>query len=78
MIHRRRKNDPGQAARLRNDRPIAQGATLLVCLQNNGESGEFETTANLMGPVRSAIEASDFGQEGENARFMVEVAAFRG
>ena len=51
---------------------------MLVCLQNNGESGEFETTANLMGPVRSAIEASDFGQEGENARFMVEVAAFRG
>ena len=24
------------------------------------------------------VEASDFGQEGENARFMVEVAAFRG
>lgn len=23
---------------------------MLVCLQNNGESGESETTANLMGP----------------------------
>ena len=26
------------------------GVSALVCLQNNGESGEFETTANLMGP----------------------------
>ena len=29
-------------------------------------------------PARSAIEASDFGRTGEHARFMVEVAAFRG
>jgi 2-iminobutanoate/2-iminopropanoate deaminase len=29
-------------------------------------------------PARSAIEASDFGRKGENARFMVEVVAFRG
>jgi 2-iminobutanoate/2-iminopropanoate deaminase len=29
-------------------------------------------------PARSAIEASDFGRRGENARFMVEVTAFRG
>ena len=29
-------------------------------------------------PARSAIEASDFGRKGENARFMVEVTAFRG
>lgn len=28
-------------------------------------------------PARSAIEASDFGRKGENARFMVEVAAYR-
>ena len=28
-------------------------------------------------PARSAIEASDFGRKGENARFMVEVTAFR-
>jgi 2-iminobutanoate/2-iminopropanoate deaminase len=29
-------------------------------------------------PARSAIEASDFGREGEDARFMVEVVAYRG
>jgi 2-iminobutanoate/2-iminopropanoate deaminase len=29
-------------------------------------------------PARSAIEAADFGRKGENARFMVEVVAFRG
>jgi 2-iminobutanoate/2-iminopropanoate deaminase len=29
-------------------------------------------------PARSAIEASDFGRTGENARFMVEAVAFRG
>ena len=29
-------------------------------------------------PARSAIEASDFGRKGENARFMIEVAAYRG
>jgi 2-iminobutanoate/2-iminopropanoate deaminase len=29
-------------------------------------------------PARSAIEASDFGRSGENARFMVEVVAYRG
>ena len=29
-------------------------------------------------PARSAIEAADFGRKGENARFMVEVTAFRG
>jgi len=26
------------------------GVSSLVCLQNNGSDGEFETTANLMGP----------------------------
>jgi 2-iminobutanoate/2-iminopropanoate deaminase len=29
-------------------------------------------------PARSAIEASDFGRTGENARYMIEVVAFRG
>ena len=29
-------------------------------------------------PARSAIEASDFGRKGENARFMIEAVAFRG
>ena len=29
-------------------------------------------------PARSAIESPDFGRTGENARFMIEVAAFRG
>jgi 2-iminobutanoate/2-iminopropanoate deaminase len=29
-------------------------------------------------PARSAIQAGDFGRAGENARFMIEVAAFRG
>lgn len=29
-------------------------------------------------PARSAIQASDFGRPGENARYMIEVAAFRG
>ena len=29
-------------------------------------------------PARSAIEASDFGRKRENARFMIEVVAFRG
>ena len=29
-------------------------------------------------PARSAVEASDFGRQGENARFMVEVTAFHG
>lgn len=29
-------------------------------------------------PSRSAIEAPDFGRAGENARFMIEVAAYRG
>ena len=29
-------------------------------------------------PARSAVEASDFGRPGENARFMVEATAFRG
>ena len=28
-------------------------------------------------PARSAVEASDFGRPGENARFMVEATAFR-
>jgi 2-iminobutanoate/2-iminopropanoate deaminase len=29
-------------------------------------------------PARSAIQAPDFGRKGENARFMIEVAAYRG
>ena len=29
-------------------------------------------------PARSAIQSPDFGRAGENARFMIEVAAFRG
>lgn len=29
-------------------------------------------------PARSAIEASDFGRSGENARFMAEATAYRG
>ena len=29
-------------------------------------------------PARSAIEASDFGRTGENARFMIEATAYRG
>ena len=29
-------------------------------------------------PARSAIQAADFGRVGENARYMIEVAAFRG
>jgi 2-iminobutanoate/2-iminopropanoate deaminase len=29
-------------------------------------------------PARSAIEATDFGRKGENARFMIEVVAFGG
>jgi len=29
-------------------------------------------------PARSAIEAADFGRKGEHARFMIEVAAYRG
>lgn len=29
-------------------------------------------------PARSAIEASDFGRPGEDARFMIEVVAYRG
>jgi len=29
-------------------------------------------------PARSAIESSAFGRPGENARFMIEVAAYRG
>ena len=29
-------------------------------------------------PARSAIESSDFGRPGENARFVIEVTAFRG
>jgi len=29
-------------------------------------------------PARSAIQAVDFGRAGENARFMIEVAAYRG
>jgi 2-iminobutanoate/2-iminopropanoate deaminase len=29
-------------------------------------------------PARSAIEASDFGRKGENARFMIEATAYRG
>ena len=29
-------------------------------------------------PARSAIEATDFGRQGENARFMVEAVAYRG
>ena len=29
-------------------------------------------------PARSAIESSDFGRPGENARYMLEVSAFRG
>ena len=29
-------------------------------------------------PARSAIESSDFGRSGENARYMVEASAFRG
>ena len=28
-------------------------------------------------PARSAIEAADFGRAGENARFMIEVVAYR-
>ena len=34
--------------------------------------------AERFGDHRSAIEASDFGRTGENARFMVEAVAFRG
>ncbi|WP_395727294.1 RidA family protein [Nakamurella sp.] len=29
-------------------------------------------------PARSAIEAADFGRQGENARYMLEVTAYRG
>lgn len=29
-------------------------------------------------PARSAIQAADFGRAGENARYMIEVAAYRG
>jgi 2-iminobutanoate/2-iminopropanoate deaminase len=29
-------------------------------------------------PARSAIQSPDFGRVGENARYMIEVAAFRG
>lgn len=29
-------------------------------------------------PARSAIQAADYGRAGENARYMIEVAAFRG
>ena len=29
-------------------------------------------------PARSAVEASDFGRPGENARFMAEAVAYRG
>jgi 2-iminobutanoate/2-iminopropanoate deaminase len=29
-------------------------------------------------PARSAIQSAEFGRSGENARFMVEVTAFRG
>jgi 2-iminobutanoate/2-iminopropanoate deaminase len=29
-------------------------------------------------PARSAIEASDFGRKGENARFMIDATAYRG
>ena len=29
-------------------------------------------------PARSAVETSDFGRAGENARFMIEVTALRG
>ncbi len=29
-------------------------------------------------PARSAIQSPDFGRAGENARFMIEVVAFRG
>jgi hypothetical protein len=29
-------------------------------------------------PARSAIQAPDFGRKGENARFMIDVAAYRG
>jgi 2-iminobutanoate/2-iminopropanoate deaminase len=29
-------------------------------------------------PARSAIESADFGRQGENARLMVEVTAYRG
>ena len=29
-------------------------------------------------PARSAIESPDFGRRGENARFMIEAAAYRG
>jgi 2-iminobutanoate/2-iminopropanoate deaminase len=29
-------------------------------------------------PARSASQAPDFGRKGENARFMIEVAAYRG
>ncbi len=29
-------------------------------------------------PARSAIQSPDFGRVGENARFMIEVAAYRG
>ena len=29
-------------------------------------------------PARSAIQAGDFGRVGENARYMIEVAAYRG
>jgi 2-iminobutanoate/2-iminopropanoate deaminase len=29
-------------------------------------------------PARSAIQAADFGRVGENARFMIEVSAYRG
>lgn len=29
-------------------------------------------------PARSAVESPDFGRKGENARFMIEVVAYRG
>ncbi len=29
-------------------------------------------------PARSAIESSDFGRRGENARYLIEVTAYRG
>jgi hypothetical protein len=45
------------------------------------EAGGWIYVSALFGehrPARSAIEAADFGRKGENARFMVEVVAFRG
>ena len=43
------------------------------CSTKSGPSGSGDHR-----PARSAIQAPDFGRKGENARFMIEVTAYRG